>query len=185
VRELLRRNEAWTKPGGEPSADERALATSSLSAARYSGQRVDGDSTNAMVETTSLRSPALAMERVPATRRRRERADVFAARRTSQPSARRRDSPSGDEPWPASARRARTNSPTPKCARRAPRLCRARVHACAIPRHLRELRGKIRRFTVPPRRSERRYPRAVKSKMSGDPKKRRATTNGEANPTYS
>src|SRR5205814_7819843 len=36
----------------------------------------------------------------------------------------------------------------------------------AIPGHLRDLRDKIRRFLLPPRRPERRYPRAVKLKMS-------------------
>lgn len=42
----------------------------------------------------------------------------------------------------------------------------------AIPRHLRNLRAKIQRFILPPRRSERRYPRAVKIKMSSYPRKR-------------
>jgi hypothetical protein len=36
----------------------------------------------------------------------------------------------------------------------------------AIPRHLRDLREKVARFVLPPRRSERSYPRAVKLKMS-------------------
>ncbi len=45
----------------------------------------------------------------------------------------------------------------------------------AIPRHLRNLREKISLFVLPPRRSERSYPRAVKVKMSNYPKKRRAT----------
>jgi hypothetical protein len=36
----------------------------------------------------------------------------------------------------------------------------------AIPRHLDDLRDKIRRFVLPPRRPERSYPRAVKIKMS-------------------
>lgn len=44
----------------------------------------------------------------------------------------------------------------------------------AIPRHLRNLRQEISRFILPPRRSERSYPRAVKVKMSNYPKKRRA-----------
>lgn len=44
----------------------------------------------------------------------------------------------------------------------------------AIPRHLRHLRQQIRLFLLPPRRSERSYPRAVKVKMSNYPKKRRA-----------
>lgn len=43
----------------------------------------------------------------------------------------------------------------------------------AIPRHLRNLRASVRRFLLPPRRSQRRYPRAVKIKMSGYPRKRR------------
>ena len=43
----------------------------------------------------------------------------------------------------------------------------------AIPGHLRDLRDKIRRFLLPPRRPERRYPRAVKLKMSNYPRKRR------------
>ena len=34
----------------------------------------------------------------------------------------------------------------------------------AIPRHLRDLRENIRRFILPKRRSERSYPRAVKSR---------------------
>ncbi len=42
----------------------------------------------------------------------------------------------------------------------------------AIPGHLRNLRAKIQRFILPPRRSERRYPRAVKIKMSSYPRKR-------------
>jgi hypothetical protein len=36
----------------------------------------------------------------------------------------------------------------------------------AIPRHLRDLREKVARFVLPPRRSERSFPRAVKLKMS-------------------
>jgi hypothetical protein len=43
----------------------------------------------------------------------------------------------------------------------------------AIPRHLRELRAEVLRFVLPPRRSQRRYPRAVKIKMSSYPLKRR------------
>ena len=43
----------------------------------------------------------------------------------------------------------------------------------AIPRHLRELRAEVMRFVLPPRRSERSYPRAVKIKMSSYPLKRR------------
>jgi len=42
----------------------------------------------------------------------------------------------------------------------------------AIPRHLRKLRSNLARFILPPRRSERRYPRAVKIKMSSYPCKR-------------
>jgi hypothetical protein len=43
----------------------------------------------------------------------------------------------------------------------------------AIPRHLRELRAQIQNFILPPRRSDRSYPRAVKVKMSNYPRKRR------------
>lgn len=50
----------------------------------------------------------------------------------------------------------------------------------AIPRHLRNLRAKVKRFILPPRRSERRYPRAVKIKMSSYPRKRRPPTGGSA-----
>lgn len=42
----------------------------------------------------------------------------------------------------------------------------------AIPRHLTDLRDKIRVFVLPPRRSKRVYPRAVKIKMSNYPRKR-------------
>lgn len=42
-----------------------------------------------------------------------------------------------------------------------------------IPRHLRELRAEVLHFVLPPRRSERRYPRAVKIKMSSYDLKRR------------
>jgi len=42
----------------------------------------------------------------------------------------------------------------------------------AIPKHLRRLREDIERFVLPPRRSERSYPRAVKIKMSNYPRKR-------------
>jgi hypothetical protein len=44
----------------------------------------------------------------------------------------------------------------------------------AIPRHLRELRAEVLHFVLPPRRSERRYPRAVKIKMSNYARKRPA-----------
>ena len=44
----------------------------------------------------------------------------------------------------------------------------------AIPRHLRNLRADLRRFILPPRRPKRRYPRAVKIKMSSYPRKRRS-----------
>jgi hypothetical protein len=50
----------------------------------------------------------------------------------------------------------------------------------AIPRHLRNLRAKIKRFILPQRRSERRYPRAVKIKMSSYPRKRRPPSKGSA-----
>jgi hypothetical protein len=42
----------------------------------------------------------------------------------------------------------------------------------AIPRHLTDLRDKIRVFVLPERRSDRVFPRAVKLKMSGYPRKR-------------
>jgi hypothetical protein len=44
----------------------------------------------------------------------------------------------------------------------------------AIPRHLRELRAEVARFVLPPRRTERSYPRAVKLKMSNYARKRPA-----------
>jgi hypothetical protein len=43
----------------------------------------------------------------------------------------------------------------------------------AIPRHLRNLRENISLFVLPPRRTARSYPRAVKVKMSNYPKKQR------------
>ena len=46
----------------------------------------------------------------------------------------------------------------------------------AIPSRLRDLRTNLKRFILPPRRSERRYPRAVKIKMSNYPRKRRSPT---------
>lgn len=48
----------------------------------------------------------------------------------------------------------------------------------AIPRHLRDLRANLKHYILPPRRSERSYPRAVKIKMSNYPRKRRAPTEG-------
>lgn len=44
----------------------------------------------------------------------------------------------------------------------------------AIPGHLRNLRDSLTALILPPRRSERRYPRAVKIKMSSYPRKRRS-----------
>ena len=44
----------------------------------------------------------------------------------------------------------------------------------SIPQKLRRMRERIKAFVIPPRRSERRYPRAVKIKMSNYPTKRRA-----------
>ena len=41
-----------------------------------------------------------------------------------------------------------------------------------IPRKLRETREDLSRYILPPRRSQRLYPRAVKIKMSAYPKKR-------------
>ena len=43
----------------------------------------------------------------------------------------------------------------------------------AIPKHLRNLRAELKRFILPPRRTERIYPRAVKIKMSSYARKRR------------
>lgn len=43
----------------------------------------------------------------------------------------------------------------------------------AIPRHLRDLRAEVLRFVLPPRRSRRAYPRAVKLKQSRYPARRR------------
>jgi hypothetical protein len=43
----------------------------------------------------------------------------------------------------------------------------------AVPRHLRNLRASLNQLILPPRRSERRYPRAVKIKMSNYARKRR------------
>jgi hypothetical protein len=43
----------------------------------------------------------------------------------------------------------------------------------AIPKHLRNLRASLKTLILPPRRPERRYPRAVKIKMSNYPRKRR------------
>jgi hypothetical protein len=45
----------------------------------------------------------------------------------------------------------------------------------AIPKHLRRLRADLRRFILPPRRTERLYPRAVKIKMSSYKRKRTST----------
>lgn len=45
----------------------------------------------------------------------------------------------------------------------------------AIPRHLRELRAEVARFVLPPRRTQRTYPRAVKIKMSNYARKRPST----------
>ncbi|MEK7838735.1 MAG: transposase, partial [candidate division NC10 bacterium] len=46
----------------------------------------------------------------------------------------------------------------------------------AIPSRLHDLRADLKRFILPPRRSERRYPRAVKIKMSNYPRNRRSPT---------
>lgn len=51
----------------------------------------------------------------------------------------------------------------------------------AIPRHLDDMRDKIRRFLLPPRRPERVYPRAVKIKMSNYARKRPSSTRRPAN----
>lgn len=50
----------------------------------------------------------------------------------------------------------------------------------AIPSRLRALRANLKRFILPPRRSERRYPRAVKIKMSNYLRKRRSPTKRSA-----
>ena len=44
----------------------------------------------------------------------------------------------------------------------------------SIPRQLKRLRADLKRFILPPRRPKRRYPRAVKIKMSSYPRKRRS-----------
>lgn len=51
----------------------------------------------------------------------------------------------------------------------------------AIPKHLRNLRAALTGLILPPRRSERTYPRAVKIKMSNYPRKRRSTKNRATN----
>jgi hypothetical protein len=53
-------------------------------------------------------------------------------------------------------------------------MCTAFMAAGAIPRRLEDLRIRLLYFTLPPRRSERRYPRAVKIKMSKFPRNRRS-----------
>jgi Insertion element 4 transposase N-terminal/Transposase DDE domain len=50
----------------------------------------------------------------------------------------------------------------------------------AIPRHLSDLRDKIRVFVLPPRRPERVYPRAVKLKMSNYARKRPAASSSRS-----
>lgn len=50
-------------------------------------------------------------------------------------------------------------------------ICSAMAPA-RIPKNLRRLREDLGQFILPPRRSERSYPRAVKIKMSAYPKKR-------------
>lgn len=51
----------------------------------------------------------------------------------------------------------------------------------AIPRHLDDMRDKIRRFVLPPRRPHRTFPRAVKIKMSNYARKRPSSTRRRAN----
>jgi len=53
----------------------------------------------------------------------------------------------------------------------------------AIPSRLRDMRANVKRFILPPRRSDRRYPRAVKIKMSNYPRKRRSPTGRPQSPT--
>jgi hypothetical protein len=50
----------------------------------------------------------------------------------------------------------------------------------AIPRHIADMRDTIRQFVLPPRRSERSYPRAVKLKMSNYNRKRPRAPKGRA-----
>jgi hypothetical protein len=50
----------------------------------------------------------------------------------------------------------------------------------AIPRHLQRLRANIKRFILPPRRTERSYPRAVKLRTSRYPKRPRLQRRGNA-----
>jgi hypothetical protein len=50
----------------------------------------------------------------------------------------------------------------------------------SIPRQLKRLRADLKRFILPPRRPKRRYPRAVKIKMSSYPRKRRSPPDGGA-----
>jgi hypothetical protein len=49
-----------------------------------------------------------------------------------------------------------------------------------IPKRLQDLRSRIAHFILPPRRSERAFPRAVKIKMSNYPRKRPSTSRGTA-----
>ena len=51
----------------------------------------------------------------------------------------------------------------------------------AIPKHLGDMRDKIRRFVLPPRRPDRTFPRAVKIKMSNYARKRPSSTERSAN----
>jgi hypothetical protein len=50
----------------------------------------------------------------------------------------------------------------------------------AIPSRLRDLQARLKRFILPPRRSERSYPRAVKVKLSCYPRNRRSPTDEAA-----
>jgi hypothetical protein len=53
----------------------------------------------------------------------------------------------------------------------------------AIPKHLADLRARLKRLILPPRRPERAYPRAVKVKMSNYPRKRPSTKRPSVAPT--
>lgn len=53
----------------------------------------------------------------------------------------------------------------------------------ALPKRLRDLRADIKRFILPPRRSERSYPRAVKVKMSNYAKKHRSAAKKARKPS--
>jgi hypothetical protein len=49
----------------------------------------------------------------------------------------------------------------------------------AIPKHLSELRARLKRFILPPRRSQRSYPRTVKNDYRRYPRRKREAGNGK------